>query len=70
MSLDINTAFLERVASFIDDTDGMSYIPKHAEQLLANQDYEKLESFMNEVEAELSQEHFHNYDLVGENDIY
>lgn len=70
MSLDINTAFLERVASFIDDTDGMSYVPKHAEYLLEKQDYEKLESFMNEVEAELSQEHFHNYDLVGENDIY
>lgn len=59
MSLEVNTTFLERVAQFIDDCDGMATIPATAERMLQNQEYERLEGYMNEVEASLSQEHFY-----------
>ncbi len=70
MSVEVNTKFLERVAEFIDETEGMATIPATAEQLLKEQNYEALEVYMNNVEASLAQDYFHNYDLVGENDIY
>lgn len=33
-------------------------------------DLDELERLVSEVEATLSQEHFRNYDLIGERDIY
>lgn len=66
MSVEVNTAFLERVADFIDNTDGMSYIPRHAAQLLKNQDYEELDTFMNTVNADLAQTEFHSSGMFSE----
>jgi hypothetical protein len=69
MSHIANTNFFERVAEFIDEHEGMSYIPKHAEKLWQEERYEELAKFMNETDASLSQEHFHNYNLLSQTNV-
>jgi D-aminopeptidase len=66
VSFEPNTAFLERVADFIDNVEGMSYIPRKASQLLSNQEYEELDKFMTEVESGLSQANFHASGMFSE----
>ena len=70
MSHESNTQLLERTASLIDETQGMSYIPAKLEQLVKDNDLDELRRFVNEVEsslqANLAIEHFHNNDILGE----
>lgn len=66
MSFEPNTKFLERCANFIDTVEGMSYIPRHAAQLMQNQEYEELDAFMTKVEADLAQSEFHNSGFFAE----
>ncbi len=68
MSLEVNTAFLERVAEFIDECEGMATIPATAESMLEAQNYEGLEAYMNQVNASLSQEHFAEIDAQKQDD--
>lgn len=64
MSSTEQTQFDERVAEFLEATSGMSFIPKHAKKLYDTGEYEELERFMSETEANLSMEHFHNADAL------
>lgn len=66
----VDNTFLETVADWIDDHDGMSYIPKRAEELLDAQDYEELARFMAQIDADLSREHFHNTNQIEATDVY
>jgi hypothetical protein len=39
-------------------------------QLIKDNDLDNLRAFVSKVEGELSQEHFHSFDLIGDNDVY
>lgn len=68
MSKHENTVYyenlLERASELIDETSGMSFIPKTIERLIKENDLEKLERFVVEVEGMLAQEHFVGRDIL------
>ena len=70
MSHDSNTELLDRASQLIDDTSGMSFIPTRIEQLIKENDLDKLRGFVCDVESMLAQEHFNNADLLPEREIY
>lgn len=56
--------FSERVMEFIENTQGMSYIPKRADELYKNREWQELETFMREVESNMAIEDFYNRELI------
>lgn len=56
--------FSERVMEFIENTQGMSYIPKRAGELYKNREWQELETFMREVESNMAIEDFYNRELI------
>lgn len=65
MSQVINTTLLERAADLIDE---LTSHPSGADDALVKaieaNDLQEVQRLVTKIEAELSREHFHNYDLA------
>lgn len=70
MSYQPNTDFYEQVAEFIDEHEGMSHINDKVERLMTEAKFEDVITYMNAVDAELSQDHFHNYNILEASDVF
>lgn len=69
MSNSKQTIFEERYYDFLESVSGMSHIAGQAERLFNAREYEKLERFMREVDAQLGLEDLYGANIVPSHDI-
>lgn len=69
MSQESNTQLLARAHKAAEYVLGTT-MEKQIYRAIEDSDLEELRRLVTVVEATMSQEHFFNYDLVGEGDIY
>jgi hypothetical protein len=69
MSDQRTTELIER-AGYVREQYLGTYLPEAIDNLIAENDLEKLEFLIKDAEAELSRNEFYNNDIIGESDEY